>query len=113
MDQQPSAASLWDAVRGWADSAGLLLPPEGDAQPGRPRVPQSVCDSCPICQAAATFDQVNPDVLAELTEVARSLVNGVGSALSAAADQRLGGGAGGHVVPGEAAATGESDDPSI
>ncbi len=81
------SASFWEAVRSWADSAGLLLPSDPDAQ-DRPVVPQSVCDSCPICQAAATLDQVNPQVLADVTEVARSLVLGLGSAIAAAADNR-------------------------
>lgn len=81
-------SSLWDAVRSWADSAGLLLPADPEA-PARPTVPQSVCDSCPICQAAATFDQVNPQVLVEMTEVVRSVITGIGSALASAADQRI------------------------
>ena len=81
------SASFWAAVRSWADSAGLLLPSDPDS-PGRPVVPQSVCDSCPICQAAATLDQVNPQVIADVTEVARSMVLGLGSALAAAAENR-------------------------
>jgi hypothetical protein len=51
-----------------------------------------VCDSCPICQAAATLEQVNPQVLVDLTEVARSVITGLGSALASAADQRTFGG---------------------
>ncbi|HEX6886765.1 MAG TPA: hypothetical protein VF143_01565, partial [Candidatus Nanopelagicales bacterium] len=97
---QPQFGSLWDTVRAWADSAGLLRPQDPSGQ--RPRVPQSVCDNCPICQSAATLEQVNPEVLAELGEVARSLVAGMGSALASAAEQRLGGdGSVGDVVPGE------------
>ena len=84
--------SFWDAVRSWADEAGLLLPAEPE-DPPRPRVPQAVCDSCPICQAAATLDQVNPQVLVDMTEVARSVITGLGSALASAADQRTFGGA--------------------
>jgi hypothetical protein len=80
-------SSFWDAVRSWADDAGLLLP-EDPGDPPRPKVPQAVCDSCPICQAAATLDQVNPQVLVDLTEVARSVITGLGSALASAADQR-------------------------
>ena len=88
--------SFWDAVRSWADSAGLLLPPDPEkaadtgpvADVPRPKVPQAVCDSCPICQAAATLDQVNPRVVADLTEVARSVITGLTSALNSAADQR-------------------------
>ena len=81
------SASFWDAVRSWADSAGLLLPTESD-DPPRPKVPQAVCDSCPICQAAATLDQVNPQVVADMTDVARSLMTGLGSALASASEQR-------------------------
>ena len=53
-------------------------------------MPQAVCDSCPICQAAATLDQVNPQVLVDMTEVARSVITGLGSALASAAEQRTG-----------------------
>ncbi len=81
------SASFWDAVRAWADSAGLLLPTDAD-DPPRPKVPQAVCDSCPICQAAATLDQVNPQVVADMTDVARSLMTGLGSALASASEQR-------------------------
>lgn len=79
--------SFWDAVRSWADDAGLLLPAD-PLDPPKPKVPQAVCDSCPICQAAATLDQVNPQVLIDLGEVARSVITGLGSALTSAADQR-------------------------
>jgi hypothetical protein len=97
MDQPTPSAPFWDSVRAWADSMGLLLPQEEAPQggPGRPRVPQSVCDSCPICQGAATLDQVNPDAIAELADVARSLLGGIGSALASAAEQRLSGTPGG------------------
>ena len=88
----PEGSSFWDAVRSWADEAGLLLPAEDTDRP-RPTVPQSVCDSCPICQAAATLDQVNPQVLIDITEVARSVITGLGSALASAADQRTSDGA--------------------
>lgn len=90
MDQPTPSAPFWDSVRAWADSMGLLLPQEEgpDRDPVRPRVPQSVCDSCPICQGAATLDQVNPDAIAELADVARSLIGGIGSALASAAEQR-------------------------
>jgi hypothetical protein len=91
MDQPTPSAPFWDSVRAWADSMGLLFPQqEGPAgEPVRPRVPQSVCDSCPICQGAATLDQVNPDAIAELADVARALIGGIGSALASAAEQRL------------------------
>lgn len=79
--------NLWDAVRSWADSAGLLLPTEPD-EPARPRVPQDVCDSCPICQAAATVDQINPEAVSDLVEMARSVVTGLASAMASASDQR-------------------------
>ncbi len=80
---------FWDALRSWADSAGLLLPtPEPAA---RPTVPQAVCDSCPICQAAATLDQVNPQVITDMTEMARDLIAGMGSALASAGAQRTAG----------------------
>jgi hypothetical protein len=84
-------SSFWDAVRAWADDAGLLLPSD-EQEPTKPTVPQAVCDSCPICQAAATLEQVNPQVLVDLTEVARSLIGGLGSALASASDQRFHGG---------------------
>ncbi len=84
---QSESASFWEAVRSWADSMGLLVPNEPEG-PVRATVPQSVCDSCPICQAAATLDQVNPQVIADVTEVARSIVLGLGSALAAAAENR-------------------------
>ncbi len=80
-------SSFWDAVRSWADDAGLLLPSEGP-DPQRPKVPQEVCDSCPICQAAATLDQVNPQVIVDFTEMARSIFTGLGSALASAAEHR-------------------------
>jgi hypothetical protein len=79
--------SFWDAVRSWADDAGLLLPTD-PLDPPKPKVPQAVCDSCPICQAAATLEQVNPQVLVDLGEVARSVITGLGSALTSASDQR-------------------------
>ncbi len=118
MDRPPST-SIWDAIRGWADSAGLLLPQ--DEAPGgegpKPPVPPGVCENCPICQGAATLEQVNPDIFGELTDVARQLINGMGSALSSAAEQRLAGMAGGHVVHGRAAQSSQpdasQDDPSI
>lgn len=96
------SASFWDAVRSWADSAGLLLPADPD-DPPRPKVPEAVCDSCPICQAAATLDQVNPQVVADMTDVARSLMTGFGSALASASDQRT-------TAPGSAEPVTEWDD---
>lgn len=81
-------ASPWDALRAWADAAGLLLPQDQPGAPARPQVPRSVCDNCPICQAAATLEQVNPQVLVDFAEMARAVVAGMGSALASAADQR-------------------------
>lgn len=91
MDQPTPSVPFWDAVRAWADSAGFLLPqPESsDGRTERPKVPPSVCENCPICQGAATLDQVNPDVISELAEVARTLIGGIGSALASAAEQRV------------------------
>ena len=92
-EEQPG--SYWDSIRSWADSLGLLTPREERAdQEGaedlpRPKVPQAVCDNCPICQGAATVDAMNPLVLHELTEIARSLLAGVGSALGQAAETRI------------------------
>lgn len=86
---QPEPETFWDTIRSWADSMGLLLPQE---ETHRPRVPQSVCDNCPICQAAATIDQVNPDVISELSNLARTLMTGMDSAMSTAAEQRRSGG---------------------
>ena len=85
--------SFWDAVRAWADDMGLLVPPQDDPTvaedaPARPKVPQAVCDSCPICQGAATFEQVNPEILSELADLARSVVTGLASAMASASDQR-------------------------
>lgn len=89
--------SFWDALRTWADSAGLLLP--SDDGPRRPVVPQEVCDSCPICQAAATLDQVNPRVIEEMAVVARNVLAGLGSAMASAADQRSSGPVGAGEAP--------------
>ena len=90
---EPSApASFWDAIRSWADAAGLLAPqPLGpDGRPLAPHVPEAVCAACPVCQAAATLDQLNPQVLADLGVVLRSVLDGLGAALAAAAVQRTG-----------------------
>ena len=87
---RPDPASFWDGVWAWADLAGLLLPP--DERDERPPVPHQVCDNCPICQTAALLDQVDPQVVAELTEVVRGLVSGLASALASAAEQRMPGG---------------------
>ncbi len=100
-------SSFWDAVRSWADEAGLLLPTDPE-DPPRPTVPQSVCDSCPICQAAATLDQVNPQVIVDMAEVARSLIAGLGSALVSATDQRTF--AGGSADPAEGIDEGDGDE---
>lgn len=85
---EEQAGSYWDAIRSWADSLGLLVPRE-PVDEDRPKVPQSVCDNCPICQGAATVEALNPAVLSELGELARTLVSGVGAALSLAAEQRI------------------------
>ena len=120
--EQPPGTSIWDAIRGWADAAGLLLPPdEAAGAAARPRVPASVCDNCPICQAAATLDQVNPEIFTELTDVARNLIGGLGSALAAATEQRLSDGTGqaveepdyGWPSPPPRPAPPDPDDPSI
>jgi len=83
-----SEPSFWDAVRAWADDAGLLLPQDPDEVPSKPKVPQAVCDSCPICQGAATLEQVNPELVTDLAEMARGLVTGLVSAMASASDQR-------------------------
>lgn len=105
---QQDPGSIWGAVRAWADAAGLFLPPE-DPAAARPKVPQSVCDNCPICQGAATLDQVNPQAVIELAEMARSILAGMGSALASAAEQRLASATAGHgdVVDAEDADTTE------
>ena len=102
-------------MRTWADEAGLLLPSDPQ-DPPKPTVPQAVCDSCPICQAAATLDQVNPQVLVDMTEVARSVITGLGSALASAPTSgptAAGGRAGrrreGTARPGEASGTTDPD----
>lgn len=82
--QQPN---LWDAVRSWAGAAGMLLPPT-EAGPVPREVPRDVCDSCPVCQAAATADQVNAQAVAELAEMARGFVAGLVSAMGQASQQR-------------------------
>lgn len=84
---QADQPNLWDAVRAWAGAAGLLLPPE-QTDPARPEVPQEVCDSCPVCQAAATADQVDPQAVAELAELARGVVAGLVSAMGQASQRR-------------------------
>lgn len=87
---EPSGGSFWDAIRGWADARGLMLPENSQqASSSRASVPASVCENCPICQSAATLDQLQPDVMDELTDLARTLIGGVGSALAAAAEQRM------------------------
>jgi hypothetical protein len=109
--QQPG--TFWDAVRSWADSVGLLLPAESaEGGPQRPVVPPEVCDNCPICQGAATLEQVNPQVLVELADVARSLLSGVGSALAAAADQRAGVTHVGDVAGTEEPLSSDGDEPA-
>jgi hypothetical protein len=81
--------TLWDAVRSWADSVGLLRSSEGGDAAARPHVPESVCANCPICQGAATLDQVDTEALAEWAELARGVIAGMGSALASAAEQRI------------------------
>ena len=81
--------SIWDSVRSWADSVGLLRPPEGTDVGARPHVPEVVCANCPICQGAATLDQIDTEALAELAELARGVIAGMGSALASAAEQRI------------------------
>ena len=80
--------SIWDAIRSWADSAGLLRP-EDEGTTGRPAVPEAVCAHCPICQGAATLDQIDTDALAEWADLARGVLSGMGSALASAAEQRI------------------------
>ena len=106
MEQPQPSVPFWDAVRAWADGAGLLLPQpqaEGDRAAPRPAVPASVCENCPICQGAATLEQVDPRGITELAELARGVLGGIGSALASAAEQRLAGGP-------PAAPTGERDE---
>jgi hypothetical protein len=93
-------ASFWDVVRAWADSVGLLRPPEDPTVP--PHVPDAVCASCPICQGAATLDQIDTEALAEWADLARGVVLGLGSALTSAAEQRLQGPAGSSDEPEQA-----------
>lgn len=111
MDSPTPSVPFWDAVRAWADSAGFLLPqPEApDGAREKPTVPPSVCENCPICQGAATLDQVNPEVISELADVARTLIGGLGSALASAAEQRL---SPGGSVPGAAGPAAEQDAPA-
>ena len=49
---------------------------------------KTFCDSCPICQGAATLEQVNPELITDLAEMARSVVSGLASAMASASDQR-------------------------
>lgn len=51
-------------------------------------VPRDVCDHCPICQGAAILERYGPDLVAELSAVARSLVEGLSAATDAAAANR-------------------------
>lgn len=87
----PQPSGFWDLVRSWADSAGLLRPLEDPSPGARPAVPESVCANCPICQAAATLEQVDPDALGEIADLARGVIAGMGSALASAAEQRISG----------------------
>lgn len=88
---EPTLGSFWDAIRWWASSVGLLTSQGKPGEvPPRPPVPEGVCASCPICQAAATLEQVDPKVMADLTIVARSVISGLGAALAEAAVQRTG-----------------------
>jgi hypothetical protein len=86
--EQRSEGSIWDAVRGWAEDRGLVIP-NGLGLTAPVEVPESVCQKCPICQGAAALGQLDPAVLDDVTEVAKTLLGGVGQALSAAAEQRL------------------------
>jgi len=114
MEQPQPSVPFWDAVRAWADAAGLLLPrpqadgdqADGDQAARRPAVPASVCENCPICQGAATLDQVDPRVITELAELARGVLGGIGSALASAAEQRLASGT-------QKAPTGERDEEDL
>lgn len=88
---EPTLGSFWDAIRWWASSVGLLTSQTGPGEvPPRPPVPEGVCAGCPICQAAATLEQVDPKVMADLTLVARSVISGLSAALAEAAVQRTG-----------------------
>ncbi len=81
--------TFWDSVRAWADSAGITVAAaagEGPSPP--PSVPESVCANCPICQGAATLEQINPAIVEDLTSLAHSLLGGIGSALAVASEQR-------------------------
>jgi hypothetical protein len=90
MDQPSQSLPFWESVRAWADSAGLLLPQEStsEGESVRPPVPPSVCENCPICQGAATLDQINPQVIDELSVLARGVFDGIASALASASEQR-------------------------
>jgi hypothetical protein len=89
-----SSQGFWDAVRSWASSAGLLLPQS--EEPGdQPPVPPAVCANCPICQGAATLDQLDHEAIADYVDLARNMVLGLGSALASAAEQRIQGGTAG------------------
>ena len=90
MDQPAQSLPFWEAVRAWADSAGLLLPQEStsEGESVRPPVPPSVCENCPICQGAATLDQINPQVIDELSVLAKGVFDGIASALASASEQR-------------------------
>lgn len=116
MDPQPG--SFWEAIRTWAEASGLLVPTAtadaGDPTAGRlpPHVPESVCAACPICQAAATLEQVNPQVLADLTAVGRSVLSGIGAALATAAEHRTSQAAGASSGPGAGASPTTQADPT-
>lgn len=110
MSHESPASAFWGAVRSWADDAGLLLPQDEDETP--PKVPPSVCESCPICQGAATLDQVNPDLFTDLADLARNVVSGLASAMASASDQRTTGAHRADVSP-EAAVTDHEQDYSV
>lgn len=97
-----ASPGFWDTVRSWADSVGILSPDA--ARPGeKPKVPEAVCANCPICQGAATVDQLDHDAIADYVDLARNVVLGLGSALASAAEQR---------IQGEAVESGAPDAPA-
>jgi hypothetical protein len=110
MSQTPGS-SFWGAVRSWADEAGLLLPQE--EEPTKASVPPAVCESCPICQGAATLDQVNPDLFTDVADLARNVVAGLASAMASASDQRDSRAAPDRNEPHDAALIDRADEPDL
>lgn len=102
--------SLAGFLAGIGQAVGMVVEAVAAPSPGEPHqepapghrhsaVPDDVCDHCPICQGAALLERYGPDVVAELSAMARSLVAGLAAAMDAAAANRSGSGSRGGGSP--------------